>query len=188
MKNISKCRHKIGLSQRQMAAISSLSFRTIQLLESGAHDPRLSTLKNLAKAVGYPQDIIDHQLDLIFKQPEDSIFMISKRILKDGEDSWKIWLFNFVDSFRKEKDEAHISLPPVQGLSQKLNALIASTVETLCEELKLDFPTWCSSIPMLKIPWFVSGIENLKAISIVESPIHFRKRNIFVLENFLARR
>ena len=32
-----------------------------------------------------------------------------------------------------------------------------------------------------------SGYENLKAISIVESPAFFRRRKIFVLENFLYR-
>lgn len=171
-----------------MAAKSSLSYRTIQLLESGVHDPKISTLKNIAKAIGYPPDIIDHQLDMIFKQSQDSIFITSSRILTDGEDSWKIWLFNFVDAFRKAKDRAYIETPPVQELSPKLNALIAATVETLCEELKVKPPSWCSAVPTLRSPWFVSGIENLKATSVAESPIHFRKRNIFVLENFLSRR
>jgi hypothetical protein len=31
------------------------------------------------------------------------------------------------------------------------------------------------------------GIENLKAITLVESPLRFRIRKIFVLDNFLRR-
>lgn len=36
-------------------------------------------------------------------------------------------------------------------------------------------------------PWFVAGMENLKAIALAESPLRFRLRKIFVLENFLSR-
>jgi hypothetical protein len=42
-------------------------------------------------------------------------------------------------------------------------------------------------VPGLEEPWFVTGIENLKAMAIVESPVFFRRRLIFVLENFLSR-
>ena len=188
MKSLMEKRSTMGVSQRTMAELAGLSFRTVQLLESGAHDPKISTLKNIAQALGYPPDIIENFLDLIFKQPAGSIFVTSERILEEGEDSWKIWLFNFVDAFRQQKDRSYINTPPVEGLSPKMNALLASTVETLCEELSIKTPTWCGSVPELKTPWFVSGMENLKASSIAESPIHFRKRNIFVLENFLSRR
>ncbi|MFH0800230.1 MAG: helix-turn-helix transcriptional regulator [Pseudomonadota bacterium] len=188
MKSLAKNRNKMGVSQRAMAGLASLSFRTIQLLESGAHDPKISTLKSLAAALGYPPDIIEHQLDNIFSQPVDSVFITSERILEEGEDSWKIWLFNFVDSFRRCKDSAYIDTPPMHGLSPEINALIASTVEMLCEELEIQIPEWCAIVPALSSPWFVSGMESLKAASIAESPIHFRKRKIFVLENFLARK
>lgn len=188
MKYMVEIRNKIGVSQRAMAVLAGLSFRTIQLLESGTHDPKISTLRNIAKATGYPPSIIEHCLDIIFKQPVDSILMISERILEDGENSWKIWLFNFVDAFRKHKDMSYIETPPIQGLSSRMNAILSSTVETLCEELAIEAPAWCKSISALSTPWFVSEMENLKAASIAESPIHFRKRNIFVLENFLSRR
>lgn len=36
-------------------------------------------------------------------------------------------------------------------------------------------------------PWFVAGVENLKATALVESPLPFRRNNIFVLGNFLSR-
>ena len=188
MKVLIKNRNKMGVSQRAMANLAGLSFRTIQLLESGAHDPKVSTLKNIAKAFGYPSHIVERNLEMIFTQPVDSIFMISERIKEEGEKSWKIWLFNFVDAFRQKKDRSYIVVPPVEGLSLKIMALISSTVETMCEELSVTKPMWCGNIPALSEPWFVSEIENLKASSLAESPIHFRKRNIFVLESFLSRR
>lgn len=188
MKSLVEKRKKIGVSQRTMAVLAGLSFRTIQLLEAGAHDPKISTLKNIAKAIGYPPSIIERHLDIVFRQPTDSISIISERILDEGEDSWKIWLLNFVDAFRRYKEMSYISTPPAEGLSPRINALLSSTVETLCEELEMTTPSWCSAVPCLTAPWFVSETENLKAAAIVESPVHFRKRNIFVLGNFLSRR
>lgn len=188
MKSLANRRSKMGVSQRNMADLSGLSFRTIQLIESGGHDPKISTLSNIADALGYPPSAIDNCIENIFTQPVDSISIISERILTEGEESWKIWLFNFVDAFRNKKDRAYIYSPPVCGLSSNLNALVAGTVETLCDELGIKTPLWCDAVPPLTIPWFVSGFESLKALAIVESPIHFRKRNIFVLDNFLFRR
>lgn len=188
VKSIYKIRIKKGISQRAMASCASLSFRTVQLLESKAHDAKLSTLKNIATALGYPPNIIDHQIESVFGQPADSISMISERILCEGEDSWMIWLFNFVDAFRKGGERAYIELSPADSLSLRMRALIASTVETLCYEMGVKVPPWCIAVSPLKDPWFVSGVENLKASAVAESSIHFRKRNIFVLKNFLERR
>jgi hypothetical protein len=40
---------------------------------------------------------------------------------------------------------------------------------------------------VLPRPWFVAGVENLKATALVESPLPFRRNNVFVLGNFLSR-
>jgi hypothetical protein len=76
---------------------------------------------------------------------------------------------------------------PFELNDDKIDALLASTVEKLCDELKLETPAWIQEIPPCKEPFFVSGIENLKAISIVQSPLKFKARNVFVTGNFLVR-
>jgi hypothetical protein len=68
-----------------------------------------------------------------------------------------------------------------------MDALLAATAEQLCHELKLAPPPWIQAVPAVREPWFVSGMESLKAISLVESPLPFRLRKLFVLENFLSR-
>jgi len=183
-----KLRREKRVSQRTMASLAGVSFRTIQLIESGEHDPKLSTLQKIAASLGYPSEIITQTLTGVFAQPADSVAMVSERIIEEGEASWKIWLFNFVDAFRKRKDAAYVLAPPAQNLSKRLRALTASVVETLCEELNVAMPWWCAVVPPIKEPWFVSGVEGLKASALLESPFYFRKRNIFVLENFLSRR
>ena len=100
---------------------------------------------------------------------------------------WCIHLMNFVDDFRYHKDLRAIAEPFTPGDDPKMDALVASTAEALCDELELTPPEWLSEVPACEEPFFVGGLENLKAISIVESPLRFRIRKIFVLENFLSR-
>jgi hypothetical protein len=101
--------------------------------------------------------------------------------------SWKVHLFDLVDRFRRDRDTRLIESGPIADLDGRLLALLASTVETLCDECGAPPPSWCRGILALARPWFVSGIENLKAMALVESPVRFRTRNIFVLGNFLSR-
>lgn len=106
-------------------------------------------------------------------------------MLKSG-DNWRIPFFDFVDEFRRTKNysliETEFSLD-----SEHFDSLLASTIEFLCAELEFKTPNWIWEVPPCKDPWFVSGYENLKAISLVESPVFFRRRKIFVLKNFLDR-
>jgi len=99
---------------------------------------------------------------------------------------WRVWLMDFVDDFRYYK-KAEMIAEPFSLSDEKQDALLASTIEYLCDELNVETPEWLSEISPCDEPYFVSGIENLKATAIVESPLRFRIRKIFVLENFLSR-
>lgn len=111
----------------------------------------------------------------------------ARGILQHGADAWPLWLFQFVDDLRRTKDATLVADAPDSGLAPRLRALIASTTEAVCAECGIDRPEWCAATPALDRPWFVSGVENLKATALVESPARFRRRNIFVLGNFLDR-
>ena len=99
---------------------------------------------------------------------------------------WKLYFYDFVDEFRRSRNIEMIA-EPFELNDDKTDALLASTVEKLCDELKIKTPDWIKKIPACKEPYFVSGLENLKAISIVQSPLKFKVRNVFVTENFLIR-
>ncbi len=99
---------------------------------------------------------------------------------------WRVWLMDFVDDFRYYKD-AEMIAETFELSNEKMDALLASTVEYLCDELKIVPPKWLRDIPPSREPYFVSGIENLKATAIVESPLRFRIRKVFVSEDFLSR-
>lgn len=99
---------------------------------------------------------------------------------------WQIPLMDFVDDFRRNKDPEAVREPFGQG-DEKMDAVLASVAESICDELKLPVPEWLNAVPACTEPYFVSGLENLKATAIVESPLRFRIRKVFVLENFLYR-
>lgn len=108
-----------------------------------------------------------------------------QRIAADPK-HWTIALMDFVDDFRYYKDPAAIA-EPLTFDNEKFDALLAATAHYLCNEAKLQIPDWLWAVPPCRDPWFVSGMESLKAIALVESPLPFRLRKIFVLENFLTR-
>lgn len=106
--------------------------------------------------------------------------------IANDQEWWAIHLMNFVDDFRRSRNPRAIEAP-FRQIDQKMDALVAATVESLCDELGLEPPQWLEQIPECEEPWFVSGLERLKAITIVQSPLRFRMRKVFVLENFLSR-
>ena len=187
MNPLKQARTRQGISQRSLAKLSNVSFRSVQQMEGGKHDMRLSSLSKVAQAMHYPPGSITKAIERIFTQPPLALKNVAEQIVHHGPNSWKIWLFDFVDAFRRERDESYVLEAPSSKLPENLRALLAATTETLCDELNLPQPWWTPAMPKLKEPWFVSGTENLKAMALVEAPVHFRKRNIFVLYNFLER-
>jgi transcriptional regulator with XRE-family HTH domain len=175
------------MSQRGLAGKAGVSFRTIQLLEGGGHDWRVSTLDKVARALGIPGRAVERAVRRSLGREPDSVADISERIGLEGGTSWTVHLFNFVDAFRRRPRPELIADPPDPETPERIRGLIASTVETLCDGAGLAAPGWCAAIGPLAAPWFVSGVESLKALALVQSPVHFRKRNLFVLDNFLDR-
>ncbi|MCK5801487.1 MAG: helix-turn-helix transcriptional regulator [Lentisphaeria bacterium] len=187
MDALKQTRNHRGLSQRSLARCAGVSFRALQMIEAGQTDPRLSSLVKIASALGTPDQAVPTELARLISEHPDSAINISRKISLESEASWKLWLFEFVDTFRRCPSEALVASPPIRETSDRIRAMLTSTVEVLCQEASMQAPWWCGGIDALISPWFVTGVENLKATALVESPPHFRKRNIFVLGNFLMR-
>ena len=187
MDGIKEARICAKLSQRRLAELAGISYKSLQLIEGGRHNPELASLEKIAVALGYPKKLYQDYATDFFNAPPDSIVVLSKRLALLGGKEWKIHFMNFVDAFRASGNELFIEEPPTSKLDPKLRALLTGGVETLCDEKAIGAPSWCQGIDSLQRPWFVAGVENLKTMALLESPMHFRKRNIFVLGNFLQR-
>ena len=187
MDALRSARQRLALSQRAFATRAGLSFRGYQLLESPDHNARIESREKVAAALGLPAAGVRLVLDEFLSLRPNSIRAATLRILVEGADSWKGHLFEFVDAFRREQTCELVQIPAWPVGSDRLDALVASTVEAICAEADLPAPPWCNWVSPLAEPWFVSGSQNLKASALAESPPVFRRRNIFVLGNFLSR-
>jgi hypothetical protein len=137
-------------------------------------------------------DVLDRRVLLALVPPSPAVsdcstVAVSCAVVRDGFESWKIHFMNLVDEFRRHHDVRLVLMPPISALDPRLKALLASIVYTVCAEVDLEPPEWSCLEYFLPKPWFVSGIESLKASTLVESPFSFRRNNIFVQENFLRR-
>jgi hypothetical protein len=107
------------------------------------------------------------------------------KIAADPE-AWKLPFYDFVDDFRYHREMSALD-DGFTGYDGQFDALLASTVEALCCEIGKDPPAWTGRVAAAEKPFFVSGLENLKATALVESPLTFRKRKVFVTSSFLQR-
>ncbi|MBI5243089.1 MAG: helix-turn-helix transcriptional regulator [Elusimicrobia bacterium] len=173
-----------GFSQRRLARRAGIAYKTLQLLESGRHGPRWSTLEKLAKAL----DLKALDLAQAMERPrQETLRDATARIARDGERSWTAHLLEFTDDFRRRPSAGLVADAPDPRSGPRIMALAASIVERLCALAGIPAPWWCAGVPPLADPWFTAGAESLKVSALVESPAQFRQRNIFVLGNFLSR-
>ncbi len=175
---------KKNSSQRKVSMELGISRTTLRKGLNLDDSIKLSSLKTIATYFDQEITILSHPKN---STPICTTVATSFYIHSDGFDSWKIHLMNMVDEFRKSKDQRLIILPPDNICSTKLTTLIAATVLELCIEEKISQPSWAKKIRPLSRPWFVSGMESLKASALLESPHSFRSKNIFVHDNFLQR-
>jgi len=99
-------------------------------------------------------------------------------------------LREFLDEFYaadRRRRLAALAPEPVR-LSPIHDAYLAAVAEHLSLEYSLEVPGW-SEDPgrVLDRPFFAGGMEGLKALLLVESPLAFRRRNIFVSHDALDR-
>jgi hypothetical protein len=99
---------------------------------------------------------------------------------------WKLYFYDFVDDFRRSNDNAPVAEKPAT-INDQFDAMIAASVETLCLEKGVEIPAWTSEVPACQEPFFVAGLENMKATALVESPLRFRIRKVFVTGSFMQR-
>jgi hypothetical protein len=68
------------------------------------------------------------------------------------------------------------------------DAYLAAVAEHLALRFGLPVPRWTDEPGRFIVePFFAGGLETLKAILLVESPLAFRRRQIFVSANALSR-
>lgn len=167
-----------------MAQRSGLSRSTWRAVVSGSNTVGLHTIAAAAGALSLESTLLVRPSET---RSELSTIAVSYKVVRDGVESWKIHFMDLVDEFRRSLDPSLLFLAPPPELPDGLRALLAGIVVSLAEEVDMQPPSWTRKRWALANPWFVSESENLKATALLESPLAFRRYNIFVLDNFLTR-
>ena len=66
------------------------------------------------------------------------------------------------------------------SLSPYLQNYLAAMIEQAAVQKQAKIPSWMNDIAPLETPVFGSDLESLKLYLLTESPIPFRRRNIFI--------
>jgi hypothetical protein len=106
-----------------------------------------------------------------------------------GEQEFGVAVREFLDSFylnQSSRNDALRERP--RSIDAFHDAYFAAVGEHLARTYGLQVPQWTEDHGNgLHEPYFAGGLESLKAILFVESPLAFRRRLLFVSRNALTR-
>lgn len=98
-------------------------------------------------------------------------------------------LREFLDEFYRHPEHHAVRLQEEpERIDEIEDAYLAAVAEHLSQCWQVPCPDWVSKpYRFLHRPYFAGGLESLKATLLVESPVAFRRRMIFVSANALSR-
>ncbi len=176
VKNLNLKIKKYGISK--VAALAGLNKSTLSRYVGRQREYSLENFEKISTALQI--------LETKSLRGRTSAHQATQRVYR-GED-WRIAYFDFVDSLLATQSELLIQERPVDGIDIQSLALICAIVMQLCDQLNIKPPDWAQLNLELTEPWFISKFKNLRAISLMDSPIFFKRNNIFVGEDFLHRK
>ncbi len=108
-----------------------------------------------------------------------------------SQTDFNMFLSDFLDEFYSRPSYAKIEVEPTRmvGRFEKADVAdveLAAVAESMAERLGLSCPDWAEKRSMPH-PCFAYDDKELNALLVQESPLPFRKRNLFVSENVLSR-
>jgi hypothetical protein len=111
------------------------------------------------------------------------------RRFKSGEQDFDPALREFLDAFYAHADLRDTALEerpaPIDAVH---DAYVAAVAEHLSRSYGCQLPEWTETHgDGLHEPFFAGGLESLKGILFVESPLAFRRRLLFVSKDALSR-
>ena len=107
-----------------------------------------------------------------------------------NELAFDVGVREFIDawqSLRTEQKKAALTAEP-RRIGRVKDAYLAALAEHLALSDRISVPAWTEQPDrFLSEPFFAGGLESLKAILLVESPLAFRRRLIFISADGLSR-
>jgi hypothetical protein len=108
-----------------------------------------------------------------------------------SEDNALLCCAEFLDEYRDASDEVHDQLlapEPTTTGDQRWDVFIAALVEHLAFHEQRDIPAWVRAPSRFLSTWWVpSTLPSVRIGALAESPAAFRRRGVFITEDFFSR-
>lgn len=88
-------------------------------------------------------------------------------------------LHDLLEELARAQFESALPCPQVE-LPPRLMNIVAAMIEQAAQRKAVDPPAWTSHIRPLQEPVFASRLESLRLHLLINAPVAFRRRNLFV--------
>lgn len=179
-------RGRLGLSTRDLARLTGVSYPTISRIENGHEEPRWSTLEKIFDVLGHP----------LAPSPDER----KQLRLADLADAWTtdathahhpdwVRLRGLVDQLTlRPALIAQAILPePPRSRSALMDALLAGIAEKLADDAGISRPRWARKRPPLREPWSVATRPSKQAEAEATAPAQFIRRGLLIPESTIWR-
>lgn len=167
----------LGLSTRELAALSGVAYPTISRIENGHDQPRWDTLEKLAGALGMSWRPVLEQ------RPAPQIADLAHHWTSDRagnvEPDWTRWRA-FADQLRAHPELTAVAIAeePKPSGSELVDNLLAASAEKLADDAGIRRPAWTRRIAPLGAPWAAAATPRRRAEHLARTPPQFAARNI----------
>ena len=179
-------RARLGLSTRDLARLTSVSYPTISRIENGHEEPRWSTLEKIFDVLGHPLAPLSEERE----QPRlsDLANAWTKDATHTHHPDW-VRLRGLVDQLRlRPALIAQAILPePPRSQSEMMDALLAAIAEKLADDAGISRPRWTRSRPPLREVWSVAIRPSKQAEAEANTPPQFIRRGLLIPESTIWR-
>ncbi len=112
------------------------------------------------------------------------------RLVLTHPESYQLYVNELIDDFRRANPEIRVAMvrDPLPSFEGPMEGLIAAVISTLCRERNVETPDWVDQTWSPE-PFFIWPAKSfaMRVRLMVESPLAFRLRRVFVPENYLSR-
>lgn len=126
-------------------------------------------------------------MSLFGRKPRTLVEVV--RRVKTGEHTFDPSIREFLDAFYVNRDSRQQAIDDrPDSIDAVHDAYVAAVAEHLARVYGLRIPEWSEAHGNgLREPFFAGGLQSLKGVLAVESPIAFRRRLLFVSKDALSR-
>lgn len=172
-------RTRLGLSTRDLARLSGVSYPTISKIEKGHEQPRWSTLEKIFKVLG--RSVTTSRMERSQPRLADLTTAWSEDATHAHHPDW-VRVRAFADELRlRPYLTAQAIFPePPQSQSPLIDTLLAAIAEKLADDAGIARPRWTRKRLPLREPWSVAARPSKQSEVEATTPVQFRKRGLLI--------